>query len=139
MVLSERQLRQGDVSLSYVSRRMSRHFTSSHRFRRVLQTIWHQVSSSDQVLVVGVLQDDGTVRGGTGWGAELARIWNKSVAVYDQEKKSWFQWEVDTQQWVATGTPSLKAAHFCGTGTRKLSDDGRRAIEAVFEVSFGSA
>ena len=36
--------------------------------------------------------DDGTVRGGTGWGAEFAKLCNKPLFVFDQEKDGWFAW-----------------------------------------------
>jgi hypothetical protein len=137
-VLTDRELRQGDVSLAYVSRRMSRTYTSSQFFRRVLQTIWHQVNSSQQVFVVGVIQPDDTVKGGTGWGAELARVWSKPLWVYDQEKNGWFQWDVASGTWIECDTPTITARRFCGTGTRSLSDQGRSAIEALFERSFGA-
>ncbi|MBN94727.1 MAG: hypothetical protein CL928_11760 [Deltaproteobacteria bacterium] len=137
-VLSERQLRQGDVSLSYASRRMARKFESSQRFRRVLQTIWHQVSNSDQVLVIGVLQEDGTVRGGTGWGGELARVWNKRLTLFDQEREGWYRWDATEHEWVPTDTPRIVASRFCGTGTRELNDAGRQAIQDVFDLSFPS-
>ena len=40
----------GDVSLLYVSRRLKRGYSKEGVIRRVLQSIWHQVSWSDQVL-----------------------------------------------------------------------------------------
>lgn len=137
--LSDRELRQGDVSLAYVSKRMGRSFTQSPTFRRVLQTIWHQVNNSQQVLVIGTIQADGTVKGGTGWGAELARVWNKPVWVFDQEKRSWFRWDGLEEKWVVSTTPRLIAANFCGTGTRFLTEDGRAAIRAVFDKTFTPA
>ncbi|MCP4870310.1 MAG: AAA family ATPase [Proteobacteria bacterium] len=138
VMLSDRELRQGDVSLAYVSRRMSRTYTSSQFFRRVLQTIWHQVNSSQQIFVVGVIQDDDTVKGGTGWGAELARVWSKPLWVFDQEQKGWFQWDAMGGSWVKSETPTITSRRFCGTGTRFLSDEGRAAVEALFAQSFGA-
>ena len=134
--LSEAELRRGDVSLAYVSQRMGRVYSVVPEFRRILQSIWHQVNSSGQVLVVGVLQDDGTVRGGTGWGAELARVWNKPLWVFDQEREAWFHWVVADQCWAPSETPTLRPGGICGTGTRSLSAAGRAAIESVFDHSF---
>ena len=135
--LSESELRQGDVSLAYVSHRMGREYSSAPDFRRVLQTIWHQIRSAQQVLVVGALQEDGTVRGGTGWGAELARLWNKPLWVFDQGAELWFSWSVMGQEWERCEPPTIQASSFCGTGSRSLSAVGREAIELVFERSFG--
>ncbi len=137
VMLSERELRQGDVSLAYVSRRMSRTYTSSLFFRRVLQTIWHQVNSSQQVFVVGAIQDDDTVKGGTGWGAELARVWSKPLWVFDQTHEAWFRWDAVAGEWIkCEKTPKITARRFCGTGTRFLSDEGRDAVRGLFAASF---
>lgn len=137
--LSERKLRQGDVSLSYVAKRMNRTFTTSPTFRRVLQCIWHQVNQAQQVIVVGLIKDDGTVKGGTGWGAELARVWSKPLWVFDQEKEQWFRWNVLEEKWVPSRTPRLIATNVAGTGTRFLTDAGREAIASVFATSFGES
>ena len=72
-VLTNLELRQGDVSLAYVSRLMNRTFTDTPLFRKVLQSIWHQVNNGQEIYVVGQILEDGTVKGGTGWGAEFAK------------------------------------------------------------------
>jgi len=136
--LSERKLRQGDVSLSYVAKRMNRTFTTSPTFRKVLQSIWHQINSAQQVIVVGLIKEDGTVKGGTGWGAELARVWNKPLWVFDQDKEQWFRWNSLEEKWVPSRTPRLIAANFAGTGTRFLTDAGRSAISDVYDTTFSS-
>jgi hypothetical protein len=92
------------------------------------------VVDSYHVFVVGVIQPDGTVQGGTGWGAELARFFNRPVSVYDQDKKQWFTWK--GTEW-GPDQPKLPERPFTGTGTRNLTDDGRRAIRELFERSFG--
>lgn len=133
--LTERELAEGDVSLAYVSRRLRRSYSSSAMIRRVLQSLWHQVRSAQVVLVVGTIQEDGTVTGGTGWSVELARMWNKRLWVYDQEKEGWYRWSND--EWLPDA-PILGAESFCGTGTRYLSESGREAINQLFVRSFGS-
>ncbi|MCA9493881.1 MAG: AAA family ATPase [Myxococcales bacterium] len=132
--LSPRELAMGDVSLSYVSKRLNRTYSDrGGLIRSVLQTLWHMVSRSQQVFVVGAIQEDGTVVGGTGWSVELARIWHRELWVYDQQRRDWFRWDGST--WAA-GTPVITATHVCGTGTRYLTDDGKAAIEALFQRSF---
>jgi hypothetical protein len=134
VVLSENELKQGDVSSSYVQAHMHRKYPETPLFRRVLQSIWHQVNTTGEVFAVGVLQPDNTVKGGTGWAAELARHMEKPVHVYDQEKKTWYRWA--GSGWAAAGEPTITRTRFTGTGTRFLSDDGRAAIRALFERSF---
>jgi hypothetical protein len=133
-LLSEKELEVGDVSLSYVSRLLHRTYNDrGGLIRGVLQALWHMVNRSQQVFVVGVVQEDGTVVGGTGWGVELARMWNRELWVYDQERKGWVQW--DGRGWTP-GLPTITAPHICGTGTRYLNDHGRAAIDDLFDRSF---
>jgi hypothetical protein len=35
------------------------------------------------------------------------------------------------------GTPTITHPHFTGTGTRFIEDNGRAAVEALFDLSFG--
>ena len=65
-ILTSEELALKDVSLTYVSRLMGREFTRAPLFRKVLQSICWQVSSGQQVVVVGSIQPDNTVKGGTG-------------------------------------------------------------------------
>ena len=132
--LTPGELAMGDVSLTYVSRRLNRSYRDSGGLiRGVLQTLWHMVNRAHQVFVIGAILPDGTVKGGTGWGVELARMWNRDLWVFDQPKARWCRWERGT--WVP-GQPRITAAHICGTGTRKLSPEGRAAVEALFKASF---
>jgi len=134
--LTEQELAAGEVSLAYVSRRLRRGYGEGSMIRRVLQSLWHQVGSSQVVFVVGAIQEDGTVTGGTGWSVELARMWNKRLWVFDQEKDGWYRW--NGEDWVE-GVPVIDAGAICGTGTRYLSPVGKAAIEALFERSFGAS
>jgi hypothetical protein len=135
VVLSETELNQGDFSLSYASKRLNRALTKIPLVRNVLKTIWHQITNASQVFAVGVIQEDSTVRGGTGWGVELSRLWKKPLFVFDQEKRAWFRWSGTA--WEITGAPVITAQAFAGIGTQSLSDDGRRAIAELFVRSFG--
>ena len=133
-VLNHEELQAGDVSLEYVSKLMNRRYTDSPTLRKVLQTIWYQVNHGQEIYVIGVILPDDTVRGGTGWGAEFAKLCNKPLRVFDEEQDGWFSWT--GHDWKALGVPNITHPHFTGTGTRKLRDNGRRAIEDLFKNSF---
>ncbi|MCS6914319.1 MAG: AAA family ATPase [Myxococcales bacterium] len=135
-LLSEEELREGDVSLAYVAATMHRTYHQNPSIRRVLQSIWHQVQSAGEVFIVGTIERDDTVRGGTGWAAELARHQQKPVHVYDQERRAWFTWNHGARAWQSS-RPTIEQRRFAGTGTRMLSDDGRAAIVDLFQRSFG--
>jgi len=136
-VLNHEELQNGDVSLAYVSRLTHRRYTDAPTIRKVLQTLWYQVNSGQEIYVVGSVLEDGTVRGGTGWGAEFAKLCNKPLYVFDQEKNSWFSWSgEDWEKRSSANGPIISHRHFTGTGTRTLRDNGKRAIDALFNRSF---
>jgi hypothetical protein len=135
-VLNHEELLSGDVSLAYVSRLMHRRYTEGPTLRKVLQTLWYQVNNGQEIYVIGVVQDDGTVRGGTGWGAEFAKLCNKPLYVFDQDKDRWFTWTGETWTPTPSGEPVITHPHFTGTGTRTLRENGAREIEALFSRSF---
>ncbi len=133
-VLTSEELALKDVSLTYVSKLMGREFTRAPLFRKVLQSICWQVSSGQEVVVVGTIQPDNTVKGGTGWGAEFAKICNKPLLVFDQERNEWFTWS--QEDWTQTTDPILTHTRFTATGTRFLEANGRKAIADLFARSF---
>jgi len=136
-VLNHEELQNGDVSLAYVSNLMHRRYTDAPTIRKVLQTLWYQVNSGQEIYVVGAVLADGTVRGGTGWGAEFAKLCNKPLHVFDQEKDRWFSWTGDEwQPRTASDGPVITHPHFTGTGTRTLTANGKRAIGELFACSF---
>ena len=134
-VLTHEELKHGDVSLSYVSNLMHRRYPDTPLFKKVLQSIWHQVNNGQEIYVVGKILDDGTVKGGTGWGAEFAKLCNKPLYVFDQSHDGWSRWAGDA--WEKEPSPVITHPHFTGTGTRFLEDNGRRAISELFDRSFG--
>ena len=116
-VLTRAELQQGDVSLAYVSRLMHRTFRDTPLFRKVLQCVWHQVNHR-QMYVVGQILEDGTVKGGTGWGAEFAKLCNKPLFVFAQDQEHWFHWtgeawEEDAARGSPTPSSPAQARVFC--------------------------
>jgi hypothetical protein len=139
-VLNHEELQSGDVSLEYVSRLMHRRYSDAPTIRRVLQTLWYQVNHGQEIYVIGAILDDDTVRGGTGWGAEFAKLCNKPLFVFDQEKDGWFEWTGGA--WAprqGADAPVVTHPHFTGTGTRAPRPNALAAIEALFARSFGAA
>lgn len=132
-MLSPDDLALKDVSLHYVSRLMGRSYPDEPMFRMLLQSICWQIASGREVFVVGEIMQDGTVKGGTGWGAEFAKICNKPLFVFDQVKDEWFRWD---NRWVAAKNVVISRENFTGTGTRSLMETGQRAIAQLFERSF---
>jgi hypothetical protein len=133
-VLTTAELEHGDVSLAYVSKLMHRRYPDTAMFKKVLQCIWHQVNNAQEIYIVGKILPDGTVKGGTGWGAEFAKLCNKPLCVFDQESNGWSRWTGDA--WEAVAAPVIGHPRFAGGGTRFLQDAGRRAVRELFERTF---
>jgi hypothetical protein len=138
-VLNHEELASGEVSLAYVSKLMNRRYPDTPTFRKILQSIWYQINNGQEIYVIGAIQPDQTVRGGTGWGAEFAKLCNKPLFVFDQERSGWFKWDGEASTWIAqTGSnePVIQHIHFTGTGTRMLQPAARQAITDLFTRSF---
>jgi hypothetical protein len=132
IVLTEDDLERGDISMELASRMMNRTYYETEKIRKVLQTIFHMVNSGHQVFVVGSIQEDDSVKGGTGWAVQLAKIFNRPLHVFDQPSEKWFTWKDGWEE----DSPLIKYETFVGSGTRYLSDAGREAIEKLYADSF---
>lgn len=135
-VLAQEEMQKGDVSMEIVSQRMKRTYSKTDKIRKVIQAIFHMVNGGYQVIAVGWIQEDNTVKGGTGWGVELAKLFNRPLSVYDQDRKGWFSWQEN--RWIED-TPVITSDTFAGTGTRNISEDGKKALKDLFIRSFGPA
>lgn len=133
VVLSEEELLRGDISMELVSKMVGRKYYNADKIRKVLQVIFHMVNHGHQVFVVGSILEDNSVKGGTGWAVELAKLFNRPLFVYDQPSKSWYAWKSNSWQ---KATPQITAETFVGSGTRYLTEDGRQAIDKLFADSF---
>ncbi|MBI5520084.1 MAG: hypothetical protein HY916_08485 [Desulfovibrio sp.] len=136
-LLSADDLALRDVSVQYVTRLMGRSYPShadEPSFKALLQSICWQVLSGQEVFVVGEILPDLTVRGGTGWGAEFAKLCDKPLFVFDQQRLGWFRWE--PARWEPVRNPVVSRQRFTGTGTRSLTPVGAQAIADLFARSF---
>lgn len=136
-VLNHNELLAGDVSLEYISKIMNRNYTKIPAIRKILQCIWHQINNGQEIYVIGEIMENNTVKGGTGWGTEFAKLCNKPVFVFDQKRDGWYMW--NQSEWVECkdeNLPVIGHVHFVGTGTRFLEENGKKAIAGLFERSF---
>lgn len=119
---------------------------------------WSQVKYSDAVYAVGRLVPAGenafpdnkkedtriaknpTVTGGTGYAVNMAILNNKPVYVYNQYDhpiypKGWYKYDSNINDYVHIETPTL-TRHFAGIGTRNINEDGKKAIQEIYEKTF---
>jgi hypothetical protein len=133
VTLSEEELAKGDISMEIVSKSLGRRYHHVEKIRKVIQSIFHMVNNGIHVFAIGWIQPDNTVKGGTGWAVELGKLFNRPISVFDQDKNAWFSWKDNS--WIED-EPVITEDTFVGTGTRNLSDEGKAAIEKLFERSF---
>ncbi len=133
VMLSEEELQRGDISMEIASRMMNRTYYETEKIRKVLQAIFHMVNKGHQIFVIGTILEDNSVKGGTGWAVELAKLFNRPLHVFDQNHDKWFTWQEDSWQ---EDTPQITYDTFVGSGTRYLSDSGTEAIDKLFTDSF---
>jgi len=134
IILNQEELERGDISMELASRMLNRTYYETDKIRKVLQTIFHMVNGGHQVFVIGSIQEDGSVKGGTGWAVELAKMFSRPLHVFDQPTKQWYTWR---NGW-SPDSPRIEYDTFVGSGTRYLSEAGRAAIEQLFLDSFSS-
>ncbi len=133
-ILNQDELEKGNISMDIVSARLSRSFSKGNKIRKVIQSIFHMVNSGYDIFAVGWILPDKTVKGGTGWGVELGKLFNRPIFVYEQDRKAWFSWIDNDWQ---TVDPVIHHKTFAGTGTRNLTNDAKAALEDLFKRSFG--
>jgi hypothetical protein len=112
---------------------------------------WAQVKYSNQIFAIGFIVEPGgrtpegyyskskiqTVSGGTGYAVMLGIIHLKEVFVFDQLKDKWFRWSYSSMSFIELKeTPTIRAKNFAGIGTRKLNDNGKRAIRDLYVKTF---
>lgn len=133
-ILSDEELSRGVVGPDIIRKRMEREFAQTPFMQKIFQVMFHIVNNGYQVFAVGWLLSNGTVKGGTGWGVELAKLFNRPVHLFDQDRKEWVSWV--NNEWVTDEQPIISHKTIAITGTRNMSDEGKKAIDELFECSF---
>lgn len=90
-----------------------------------------QANSADSILAIGRLGKNGHVDGGTAYATERGIIRGIPVYLFDQNDNHWKTY--DGEKFINCEQPNL-TRHAALIGTRQITDDGRRAIQNVFET-----
>ncbi len=136
VMLSDEELMRGSVGPDIIKKRLEREFAQTPYMQKIFQVMFHIVNNGYQVFAAGWLLSNGTVKGGTGWAVELAKLFNRPVHLFEQERKEWVSWVHN--EWV-TDEPVISHRTIAVTGTRCLSDEGKQAIDELFENSFAAS
>ena len=132
------ELLAGDVSLEYISRLMHRRYVEGPTLRKVLQTLCTRSTTARRSTSSARSRTDDTVRGGTGWGAEFAKLCNKPLHVFDQDRDGG---SAGTgRHGTPAATPPRRSSHTCispAPAPGRSVENGTQAIDALFRRSFG--
>lgn len=107
--------------------------------KNLLSRNWFQVKNAETVFAISrkFISRGKFVDGGTGWAVQMAVDNKKPIFVFDQKTNKWHKFNYETNAFdVIDYVPKL-TENFAGVGTRELSDDGKKAIQMVYENTFG--
>lgn len=106
--------------------------------RNLLSRNWFQVKGGDVIFVIGTLvkSNHSRVNGGTGWAVQMAIDNHKDVYLFDQEYDNWMKYDYERCTFVLIEYIPVLTKQFTGIGTRELRDNGKMAIEQVYENTF---
>jgi len=131
-VLTKEQLEIADESLKKAAKSLGRPFDPKSSFANLLRRNYYQLKDSEAVVAISKILPGGTkVDGGTGWAVQMGIDKKMPVYVFDQEVKLWAVWDGSKFKKLSGLPPKFKS--FAGIGTRKLNDDGRKAIEEYMQ------
>ncbi|WP_366187226.1 hypothetical protein [Flavobacterium ovatum] len=111
-----------------------------HKHLNLLSRNWQQIKNAKQIFAVSkIIFKSGVecVSGGTGWAIQMAIDTKKEVFVFDQEQNTWFKWSYTKAKFYTLKTaPKITKRDFAGIGARKIKQNGIRAIEELYKLSF---
>ena len=147
--ISEEEYNEGAIEINKANKYLRR--PGIKKYMSLLARNWSQVKYSTQIFAIGVIVGPGgetpdgysskskiqTVSGGTGYAVMMGILNLKEVFVFDQLKNVWFRWSYSTMSFIKLNqVPKIKTQNFAGIGTRKINENGKKAIVNLFESSF---
>lgn len=147
--ISDAEYQEGVKQINKANRHLNRY--GIHKYMNLLARNWPQVKYSTQIFAIGVIVEpkgktpEGyysksslqTVSGGTGYAVMMGILHQKEIFVFDQVQNLWYRWSYTSVSFVRLKEfPKISSQNFAGIGTRKLNDNGKKAITDLFENTF---
>ena len=151
VTISPEDLAEGQVEAAKAAKRNWGYQYAKMKMDELIRN-WAQVKYSDAIFAVSSIAAVGervfpdqpkdlrvavapSVTGGTGYAVGMAINHNKPVYVFNQKASTkypvgWYTW--DGKDFVVTDVPML-TKNFAGIGSRNLTPEGKKAIEAVYK------
>lgn len=98
---------------------------------------WFQVKHSEAIYAIGSLVEgsDELVDGGTGWAVQMAINVHKPVWLFEQNLNTWMCYYQVANKFVEVNSIPYLTENFAGIGTRKINDNGKKAIKEILEFN----
>ena len=93
-----------------------------------------QADKADAIFAIGTLASNGYVDGGTGYASTRGILRGIPVYLFDQKDSTWKVWDKTAKKFVPTSQPAL-TKNAAVIGTRELQENGKKAIENMFQTS----
>lgn len=94
-----------------------------------------QADKADAIFAVGTINPrNGYIAGGTGYASTRGILRGIPVYLFDQKDSTWKVWDKTTKKFVPTSQPAL-TKNAAVIGTRELQENGKKAIEDMFQTS----
>lgn len=94
-----------------------------------------QADKADAIFAIGTINPrNGYIAGGTGYASTRGILRGIPVYLFDQKDSTWKVWDKTAKKFVPTSQPSL-TKNAAVIGTRELQENGKKAIESMFQTS----
>jgi hypothetical protein len=141
LILNSDELQEGWVNVKKASIGIKRPLyviENNPYVRNLLCRNWFQVRNSDGVYAIAtfIKNSKRRVNGGTGWAVQMAIDNQKEIYFFEQIENKWFTYDYSINLFTELDHIPTLTKHFAGIGSRDLMNSGKRAIEAVYEITF---
>lgn len=132
-ILTPEELEDANAAVEQAKKILDRKFPCANEYTtNLLRRNYHVIKDASTVLAITTVKN-GKVQGGTAWGVVMADCKGKDVYVYDLNEHVWKKYK--NGELHRCDIPTL-SAQFAGIGSRILTEEGKRAIDLVFQFNF---
>jgi len=136
-ILTGAELAEGFEAVKIASKGLKRNPNVAYPYvKHLLCRNWFQVKNAEAIFAIAKSMTDKVVEGGTGWAVQMAIDNNKPVYVFDQEANLWTTFIYPMDIFSPYGEPLKLTENFAGIGTREINENGKLAIQKIFEHNF---
>jgi hypothetical protein len=138
VVLDEFMLHQANSPLTNAAKVLKRNFpTRSHYTDCLLRRNYYQIRDSDKIYAVSYLDENGLVKGGTGWAVTMGILKDiKEVYLFLQDENKWVILNSyipkDNKMYWDDCNPPKPSGSYAGIGSHDITTNGKEAIKNLY-------